>query len=120
MSEAQHARKATLDAYVARQAATVGRAPVAEDVATIGPVGPFKGATGAASLGIIDDFTDSYLGKGPGSVTFARDGRSLYFGRDDGKLRRLALPAGTLVWEQSETEYGRGILCVAVSSDGKR
>ncbi|MDC3957541.1 WD40 repeat domain-containing protein [Polyangium jinanense] len=120
MSEAQHAPKAALDAYVARQAATVGRAPVAEDITTIGPVGPFKGATGAASLGIIDDFSESYLGKGPGSVTFAPDGRALYFGRDDGKLRRLALPTGTLVWEQSESEYGRGILCVAVSRDGKQ
>ncbi|MDI1482999.1 WD40 repeat domain-containing protein [Polyangium sp. y55x31] len=120
MSEAQHARKAALDAYVARQAATVGRAPAAEDVTTIGPVGPFKGATGAASLGIIDDFAESYLGKGPGAVTFAPDGRALYFGRDDGKLRRLALPTGTLVWEQSESEYGRGILCVAMSRDGKQ
>lgn len=113
-------RKVDLDAYVARQAATVGRAPVAEAGALVGPVGPFKGAVGAASLGIIDDFSESYLGKGPGAVAFAPDGRALYFGRDDGNLRRLALPSGAIAWEQGVTTYGRGILCVAVSPDGRR
>ncbi len=119
MSEGGRARKVELDDYVARQALTVGRAPSAEPDSPVGPVGPFKGASGPC-IGIIDDFGESYLGKGPGAVAFAPDGRALFFGRDDGNVRRLALPSGALVWEQGVTTYGRGILSIVVSPDGRQ
>jgi WD40 repeat protein len=115
------AQNADLDAYVARQAATVGRAAAGEvkGAPPASPIGRFKGASGAC-LGIFDDYARSYGSAGAGAVAFAADGRSVFYARDDGVLNRWALPSGARLWSTQPKEGGHdGYFSIAVSLDGK-
>lgn len=111
---------AHLDAYVARQTATVGRSATVEvkNAPPASPIGKLVGASGPC-LGIIDGYEKSYRSGGAGAVGFAPDGRSVYYGRDDGRLHRWALPSGALVWA-ARGGAESGILSLSASPDGRR
>jgi len=114
------AEHADLDAYVAKQAATVGRAPAPtlKGAPPASPIGRFRDASGAC-LGVIDDYSESYLSRGAGAVAFAGDGRSVFYARDDGTLNRWALPSGARVWSNATNQDRTGYYSIAASPDGK-
>jgi len=116
------ARDNDINAYVARQAATVGRAAFDEpqNALPASPIGKLKDAFGPC-LGVLDEYQADSYSQHAGAVVFAKDGRSVLHARGDGAILRFALPSGAVLWRQPRSGSGGSrIFAIAISPDGKR
>jgi hypothetical protein len=103
----------TLDAYIARQAATVGRR--AWKVTRTVWVPQLPGAQGAC-LGKLDAPHSPNLLP---SLALSLDGHTLLTGHGNGVIRRWDLAHGTLVWS-TQGGHSAGVVHVALSPDQTR
>jgi WD40 repeat protein len=99
-------------AYVARQAATVGRRAVLGGGTAAIPVPRLEGAAGDC-LGVIKEGSSKFAG----AVAIAKDGRALFIGSASGSLSCRALPEGAFLWQQRDAHSGI-IHAMALSPDG--
>lgn len=107
---------AVAEAYLARQAATLGRrAKPAVDP----PWVPCLPGLTEKCLGVLRGTGAEANGGQATSVAIFPKGRALVTGSPDGRLRRWSLETGTIIWEGSE-RHGNRINDVAVSPDGRR
>lgn len=102
-------------AYLARQAATVGRhaAPLATRWV------PCLAGGGSDCLGLLQGDSDPAQGGQSPSLALHPDGRRLFTGHPDGSLRGWQLTTGTLLWQGSERHGGR-VHDVAIAPNGQR